>query len=165
MLALAKGTLGEPGRIVIWDVVSGQFLRALSGHGDYVRGVAISPDGRMLASAGGDQTVRLWDLESGIPLGVLEGHRGPVFCVTFDRTGRLLASSSEDQTVRLWNVAERREVGTLRGHTSTIQSVVFSFDGTRAWPRVPAMARYWSGTSKPGEGFYDSSGIPCASTR
>jgi WD40 repeat protein len=130
LIAGGLGVLGEPGRIVIWDVRSGAVRSVLRGHPDFVRGVAISPDGRTLASAGG-QEVRLWDVDSGSPRAVLEGHRGQVYSVAFDPTGQLIASASEDQTVRLWDLAERREAGVLRGHVAPIQTVVFSPDETR----------------------------------
>ncbi len=130
LVAAGMGVLGEPGRILIWDARTGALRSDLRGQSDNVRGIAISPDGRTLASGGG-QEVRLWEVESGSPLAVLEGHRGQVYSVAFDPTGRWLASGSEDQTVRLWEVAAHRQMGVLRGHVASIQTVVFSPDGTR----------------------------------
>jgi COMPASS component SWD3 len=65
--------------------------------------VAFSPDGRLLASASWDLTVKLWDVASGNELRSLTGHTGWVTSVAFSPDGAVLASGSE--TVRLWGLA------------------------------------------------------------
>jgi WD40 repeat protein len=66
--------------------------------------VAFSPDGKILASAGDDQTVILWDVASGKELATLEGHSDWISDVTFSPDSKLMATASEDKTVKLWNV-------------------------------------------------------------
>src|SRR5271166_2105352 len=97
--------------------------------GSQVRSIAISPDGRSLASGFGDNTIRLWDLASGKELRRLEGHTNKVRSVAFAPDGRSLASGSEDNTIRLWDLPSGKEMRRLEGHTGIVSSVAFAPDG------------------------------------
>jgi WD40 repeat protein len=77
----------------------------INGHADTVWSVAISPDGKTIASASGDATIGLWDMVTGNPVHpALMGHTRGVQAVAFSPDGRYLASGAEDGQVLLWNV-------------------------------------------------------------
>jgi WD40 repeat protein len=78
-------------------------LQTLEGHSDAVEAVAFSQDGKLLASASWDRTVKLWDPATGAALQTLAGHADAVNTVAFSQDGKLLASASRDNTVRLWD--------------------------------------------------------------
>jgi WD40 repeat protein len=82
-----------------------------------VNGVAISPDGKRIASAHQDSTVKMWDVATGQQTFTTSGHTRAVWSVAFSPDGKRIASASEDRTVKLWDSATGLEVLTLKGHT------------------------------------------------
>ena len=104
-------------------------IRTLKGHDYWVSFVTFSPDGNLLASSNGDDTVKLWRVSNGRDIRTIKGHP-PLIPVIFSPDGSMLASGSWDDTVKLWRVSDGQEIRTLKGHDHWVNSVTFSPDGS-----------------------------------
>ncbi len=91
--------------------------------------LALSPDGKWVATAGMDGMVRLADTATLHERQLLRGHNVPVYDVAFSPDGKRLASAGCDKTVRLWDLASGKEGKRCEGHTEPVYGVAFSADG------------------------------------
>jgi len=88
-----------------WNTTTWQQINVFR-HTDVVHGIALSPNGRILASVSWDRTARLWNLENGQPIGTPLKHPDQVQCLSFSMDGKLLATGCDDRNAYSWDIAE-----------------------------------------------------------
>ncbi len=103
----------------------------IAAHEAAIWDLAISPDGRLVASASADETCRIHNLASGELVHSITKHAAAFYGTHFSPDGGTLATSSRDRTIRLWDTATWQPRGVLEGHAGTVYSVRFSPDGER----------------------------------
>jgi WD40 repeat protein/serine/threonine protein kinase len=100
----------QPGEVILRDGVTGQSLHTLRGHEHVISDIAFSPDGRWIASASYDESIRLWSTETGETVRTIRGHSGPIVSLAFGPDGNTLYSASsvtqvkrDDLNVNCWD--------------------------------------------------------------
>ncbi len=101
------------------------------GHGAAVRDVAISPNGRYVATASNDGTVKIWDFATGRLTRTLTAHSGPVHAVTIIPHRRMVVSGGADAIIHVWDPISGQQVRALVGHQGVITAL--SVDPTGRW--------------------------------
>jgi WD40 repeat protein/serine/threonine protein kinase len=130
-----------------WHLRAHREPLTLKGHTGPVWCVCFSPDGKRLASASSDQTIRMWDSASGKELLTLKAHPRLVPVVCFSPDGTRLASASADQ-VKIWDSTSGKELLAIKAHKGQVNCVCFSPDGTRlATASSDQTVRIWDSTS------------------
>jgi WD40 repeat protein len=133
--------------VKVWDAATGKELLTLS-LPDKPNSVAISRDGKVIATALQDSTARLYDATTGKELRVLRGHTRSLFGVAFSPDGeRLVTCSLADESVKLWDARTGEEIMTLERGNDMIRGVAFSpdghkivaacFNGVKVWDATP----------------------------
>ena len=129
--------------IKMWEVPTGYCIKTFLGHREWVRQVAVSQDGTLIASCSNDQTIRIWYVSSKECKAELSDHDHVIECVAWapDKSvpfineatgseknnlpGPFLVSGSRDKTIKMWDVTSGQCLFTLVGHDNWVRGVMF----------------------------------------
>ena len=128
-LILADGLIAESGIVRIVDAGDGSITRSWTAHADTIFDLAVSADGKLLATAGGDKLVKVWDLTTQTEVAKLEGHVAQVLTLAFNPDATQLVTGGADHELKLWDLKTRERIGTLGTHTDAINGLTWSAAG------------------------------------
>jgi WD40 repeat protein len=121
---------GENAKVLVWDAQRKTPAAVLEADPSQVDVVAITPDGRRIASGSRDGTVRVWHSEGGAEPTLFRGHRRGVSCVAVTPAGERIVSGSMDKTVRVWSLENGTELAVLSGHEAEVTCVAVTANGS-----------------------------------
>lgn len=119
---------GDDHIVRIWNWETGEFLRKLQDHGDWIRAAAFSPDGTTLATAGYDRKIILWDASSWQKLRVLATHERIIANMVYSHNGTLIATIGFDDMLRVYDVASGKQMYKLSCPCRDMRALAFSPD-------------------------------------
>jgi WD40 repeat protein len=127
-LFTADGAPASSGMVRQWKLADGARLAEWRAHGDTIYGMAISRDGKQLATAGADGVAKVWNLATRKVTAQLEGHHGAVFGVAFNSDGRKLATASADHELLVWDLKTRQKITEIRVHKGGVTALRWTPD-------------------------------------
>ncbi|MBF0584994.1 MAG: WD40 repeat domain-containing protein [Magnetococcales bacterium] len=115
--------------LYVWDRSTGRLLHAWKASDSWIRSLAFSPNGHLLATAGDSGEVKLWDWEQSLLVRCLPSQGEALYTIGFNPHGDLLATGGADKTVRIWDVANGELLKKWLAHTAPIRAIAFNPDG------------------------------------
>jgi COMPASS component SWD3 len=128
--------------IKIWHPVTGKLLRSLNHHTQIVNCIAISADGKLLASGSDDCTIKLWHLHTGELLRTICARSSRVTAVAISPDGKIVASGNWDN-IYLWNLQTGKRIHTLEDNSGSVDALNFSADGNKIITRSSKWIKVW----------------------
>ncbi len=119
-------------QVLIWDLKTGKRIRTYQSSRESMNALALSPDGRKLATANEEAGISLWDDSSEEETATIKGGERSILTIVFSPDGKTLLTGCVDHTLRLFDMMTNKESKHLEGHDSPVVAVAFSPDGKLA---------------------------------
>jgi WD40 repeat protein len=129
-LILADGATGAKGMLHRWKLGEAKPSQTVEAHTDNILSLAMSRDGKQLATGGADTQAKVWDAATFKEIAKIEGHVGHVVALAFSTDGKWLATGSADKDLKVWDIASKEMLMLLGDKSTPVNALMWSPDST-----------------------------------
>jgi WD40 repeat protein len=129
-LILADGPTGVKGVLHRWKLGEPKPAQTIEAHADNILSLALSKDGKQIATGGADTLAKVWDAATLKEIAKIEGHVGHITALAFNYDGKWLATGSADKELKVWDIATKEMLMLLGDKSAPVNAVMWSPDST-----------------------------------
>ncbi len=129
-LIVADGATSVKGVLHRWKLGEAKPAQTIEAHADNVLSLAISNDGKQIASGGADNLAKVWDAATFKEIAKIEGHVGHITALGFSTDGKWLATGSADKDLKVWDIASKEMLMLLGDKYAGVNALLWSPDST-----------------------------------
>ncbi len=129
-LILGDGPTGVKGTLHRWKLGEPKPSQTIAAHADNILSLALSKDGRQIATGGADNLTKVWDTATLKEIAKIEGHVSHVTALAFNHDGKWLATGSADKELKVWDIASKEMLMLLGDKSAPVNALMWSPDST-----------------------------------
>ncbi len=129
-LILADGAAGIQGLLHRWKLGEPKPQKTVEAHADNIVSLALSHDGKQVATGSADNLARVWDVQTLAEVAMIEGHVGHVTTLAFTPDGKWLATGSADKELKVWDLATKEQLMLLGDKSAPVNALMWSPEAT-----------------------------------
>ncbi|MBK8091346.1 MAG: DUF1553 domain-containing protein [Verrucomicrobiaceae bacterium] len=131
VLLLTDGAVAQRGLLHRWRLGEAKPTQTVEAHSDNILSLAMSRDGKQIATGGADNLAKVWDAATLKEVAKIEGHVGHILALGFNADGKWLATGSADKELKVWDIATKEMLMLLGDKSTPITALHWSPDGTK----------------------------------
>jgi mono/diheme cytochrome c family protein len=129
-LILSDGATAAKGLLHRWKLGEAKPAQTIEAHADNVLSIALSRDGKQIATGGADNLAKVWDAATLKEIAKIEGHVGHIVALGFSTDGKWLATGSADKDLKVWDIANKEMLMLLGDKSTPVNALLWSPDST-----------------------------------